>query len=89
MWILKKINRFFENYLNLLLDLLCEYANSNMDGNLRVSDTHPVQFALTDLGMNLYVLESMVYYLGGLIDEELYLLNDVENNILQVKINIF
>jgi len=25
----------------------------------------------------------MVYYIGGLIDEELYLLNDVENAIIQ------
>lgn len=55
-----------------------------MDGQLRVADTHPVQLALTELGIGLYVLESMVYYLGGLIDEELYLLNDVENTIIQV-----
>lgn len=51
--------------------------------NARLSDTHPVQSTITDLSVGTFVLESMVYYIGGLIDEELYLLNDVENAIIQ------
>jgi hypothetical protein len=50
---------------------------------MRLSDTHPAQTTITDLSVGTFVLESMVYYVGGLMDEELYLLNDVENAIVQ------
>lgn len=49
-----------------------------------MADLHPVQSALTNLSIGIFVLESMVYYLAGLCDEDLFLLNDIENSIIQV-----
>uniref|UniRef100_A0A915EEV0 Uncharacterized protein n=1 Tax=Ditylenchus dipsaci TaxID=166011 RepID=A0A915EEV0_9BILA len=69
--------------LKKLIAQLCDFANSRMEGNLRLADTHPVQTALSELAVGVYVLESMVYYIGGLCDERLLLLNDLENSIIQ------
>lgn len=44
---------------------MCNFANTRIDGNLRFSDSHPVQCAITKLSIELYALESMVYYQGG------------------------
>lgn len=65
------------------IDDLCLFANSRVEGNLRLADMHFCQSALSDLAIGVFVLESMVYYMGGLSDEELYLLNDVENSVVQ------
>lgn len=69
---------------------------------MRLSDSHPIQHAITELGLITYVVESIVYYigfypfksnqsnieifnLGGLVDEELFVMQDVENAIIQVE----
>lgn len=74
---------YFIFFLYILGDL-CEFANHRTEANLRLADLHPVQSALTNLSIGIFVLESMVYYIAGLCDEDLFLLNDVENSIIQV-----
>lgn len=56
---------------------MCNFANTRIDGNLRFSDSHPVQCAITKLSIELYALESMVYYQGGFLNQ---------NNIFTLKI---
>lgn len=58
-----------------------------MIGLKRLSDTPSVQASMSDLGMHIFLLESITYYLGGLDDESLFLLNDVEHSIIQVTID--
>ena len=47
-----------------------------------------VQKAIAELGMNLFVLESIVYYLAGLLDENLILATDIENSIVAVSSSV-
>ncbi|KAI1715448.1 Gex interacting protein 9, isoform a [Ditylenchus destructor] len=70
-------------YLKKHIGNITEFANTRLEGNLRLSDLHPVQTALTQLAVGVYVLESMIYYLGGLKDENLLLTTDIENAIIQ------
>jgi hypothetical protein len=53
-----------------------------------LSETPSVQVAMSDLAKHIFVLESMAYYLGGLDDENLFLLNDIEHSIIQVIFNL-
>ncbi|KAL3098285.1 hypothetical protein niasHT_021245 [Heterodera trifolii] len=70
-------------HLKKVLANLCHFANQQIKGNLRLSDSHPIQRSLTELGLITYVLESVVYYIAGMIDEELFLMQDIENAIVQ------
>lgn len=55
-----------------------------MIGFRRMSETPAVQSTMSDLAMNIFILETVTYYLGGLDDENLFLLNDIEHSIIQV-----
>lgn len=83
---LKKLTSIFIliNKFLFFLEEICEFANNRNESNLRLADLHPVQSALTNLSIGIFVLESMVYYIAGLCDEDLFLLSDVENSIIQV-----
>lgn len=68
----------------MLSEELTQFANSHLIGFKRLSDTPSVQATMSDLVMQIFVLETMTYYLGGLDDENLFLLNDIEHSIIQV-----
>ncbi|KAI6188819.1 Acyl-CoA dehydrogenase family member 9, mitochondrial [Aphelenchoides besseyi] len=70
-------------FLKQLCDELCHYANSHLYGTKPLSLNPAAQTTMSNLCMEIYVLETMVYYLGGLQDEGLFLLNDVEHSIIQ------
>ncbi|CEF63471.1 Acyl-CoA dehydrogenase family member 9, mitochondrial [Strongyloides ratti] len=66
---------------NLLQDL-SNYCNSTVRGNNRLSDSCSVKKVIGDIAMDIYVLESVTYYIGGLIDENLMILTDIEENVI-------
>jgi len=70
-------------FLKKICEDLTQFANSNLIGFQRLSDTPSVQATMSDLAMSIFVLETMTYYLGGLDDENLFLLNDIEHSIIQ------
>jgi alkylation response protein AidB-like acyl-CoA dehydrogenase len=70
-------------FLKRLIAELCEYANKTIVQNARLADDPAMHKAMSDASMRLYLLETVVYYLGGLSDEGLYLVNDLENPVLQ------
>jgi hypothetical protein len=39
---------------------------------------------MSDFAMQIFLLETIAYYMGGMDDESLFLLNDVEHSIIQV-----
>uniref|UniRef100_A0A914CM48 Acyl-CoA dehydrogenase/oxidase N-terminal domain-containing protein n=1 Tax=Acrobeloides nanus TaxID=290746 RepID=A0A914CM48_9BILA len=69
-------------FIKKLLVEITEYANRKVVGNHRLGESMTVQKAIAELGMNLFVLESIVYYLAGLLDENLILATDIENSIV-------
>lgn len=71
-------------YVKRLLTEITDFANKKVEGNHLRADNITVQRAISDLSMNLFVLESIVYYLAGLIDENLILATDIENSIVAV-----
>uniref|UniRef100_A0A0K0ETG1 Acyl-CoA dehydrogenase family member 9, mitochondrial n=1 Tax=Strongyloides stercoralis TaxID=6248 RepID=A0A0K0ETG1_STRER len=66
---------------NLLQDL-SNYCNSTVRGNVRLADIPAVQKVIGDLALDIYSLESVSYYIAGLIDENLMVLTDIEENII-------
>uniref|UniRef100_A0A0K0FKP1 Acyl-CoA dehydrogenase family member 9, mitochondrial (inferred by orthology to a human protein) n=1 Tax=Strongyloides venezuelensis TaxID=75913 RepID=A0A0K0FKP1_STRVS len=69
-------------YMKNLLRDVSKYCNSTVRGNNRLSDIPAVQKVISDLAMDIYILESVTYYIGGLIDENLMILTDIEENIV-------
>uniref|UniRef100_A0A0N5B628 Acyl-CoA dehydrogenase family member 9, mitochondrial n=1 Tax=Strongyloides papillosus TaxID=174720 RepID=A0A0N5B628_STREA len=69
-------------YMKNLLKDVSKYCNSTIRGNNRLSDIPAVQKVISDLAMDIYILESVTYYIGGLIDENLMILTDIEENIV-------
>jgi acyl-CoA dehydrogenase family protein 9 len=70
--------------------LLCELtyqANTTIQGNHRLAENLAIQRTLANTAMNTFILESVIYYLGGLLDEGLVLSTDIENAIIQLWIN--
>lgn len=53
-----------------------------MDRNFPLAKRNTIKNLMTKLALNTYVLESMCYYVGGLRDEELILLLDVEEAVI-------
>ncbi|KAH7729592.1 CBN-ACDH-13 protein [Aphelenchoides avenae] len=74
-------------FLKKLLGNLSDFSNRTLTGNKRLSDNPSIQTVISDLSLQLYVLESIVYYIGGITDEGLFLANDVENAVMQRFIN--
>uniref|UniRef100_A0A7E4VCD6 Acyl-CoA_dh_N domain-containing protein n=1 Tax=Panagrellus redivivus TaxID=6233 RepID=A0A7E4VCD6_PANRE len=74
-------------FLKNMLEELANYANAGIVGNRRLAENVAVQRALSETGMNTFVLESIIYYLGGLMDEGLVLSTDIENAIVQRYVN--
>lgn len=68
-----------------VLGNLSDFSNRTVTGNKRLSDHPSIQSVVSDLALQLYVLESIVYYIGGITDEGLFLANDVENAVMQVR----
>uniref|UniRef100_A0AC35TLL0 Acyl-CoA_dh_N domain-containing protein n=1 Tax=Rhabditophanes sp. KR3021 TaxID=114890 RepID=A0AC35TLL0_9BILA len=66
---------------NLVRDLSL-YCNSTVRGNKRLADKPAIQKIIADVSMNLYALETACYYIGGLVDENLMVLTDIEENII-------
>uniref|UniRef100_A0A914Y8Y3 Uncharacterized protein n=1 Tax=Panagrolaimus superbus TaxID=310955 RepID=A0A914Y8Y3_9BILA len=76
--------------IGFMKKLLCELthqANTSIQGNHRVAENLAIQRTLANAAMNTFILESVIYYLGGLLDEGLVLSTDIENAILQLWIN--
>lgn len=61
-------------------------ANTTIQGNHRLAENLAIQRTLANTAMNTFILESVIYYLGGLLDEGLVLSTDIENAIIQVKL---
>ena len=74
-------------FLKRLLKELVKQANTSIEGNRRLAENVAVRRALSDTALNLFVLESIVYYIGGFLDEGLVLTTDIENAIIQKYIN--
>ncbi|CAK5092162.1 unnamed protein product [Meloidogyne enterolobii] len=70
-------------FMKKALGDLCSFANQEVKGNMRLADSHPIKKTLSDMGLHIYILETMVYYIGGLTDENLFLSQDIENSIIQ------
>ncbi|MCP9265584.1 Acdh-13 [Dirofilaria immitis] len=63
---------------------LSEHCNTTLQQNLPLAERNTTKHLMTKLALNTYVLESMCYYVGGLRDEGLLLLVDVEEAIVHM-----
>ncbi|CAD5208333.1 unnamed protein product [Bursaphelenchus xylophilus] len=66
-----------------VLSSLVDFAHKRRIGNTLLAQNPSVESSINHLSVDLFVLESMVYYLAGMADEKLYPLNDIENMITQ------
>ncbi|CAD5205446.1 unnamed protein product [Bursaphelenchus okinawaensis] len=62
---------------------LVELSHKKRVGNNLLANNPSIQATINKLSMDLFPLETLVYYLAGMADESLYKLNDVENMICQ------
>ncbi|KAK0398316.1 hypothetical protein QR680_002531 [Steinernema hermaphroditum] len=69
-------------YMKGLLEHLSHHCNRTVQNGVTLSANAGVQKAITNLSMSVYVLETISYYLGGLLDEKLVVATDIENAIV-------
>uniref|UniRef100_A0AC34RK58 Acyl-CoA dehydrogenase n=1 Tax=Panagrolaimus sp. JU765 TaxID=591449 RepID=A0AC34RK58_9BILA len=74
-------------FMKKALNELASLSNTTIHGNRRLAENVAIQKALSQIAIDLFVIESVVYYLGGLMDEGLVLTTDIENAIVQHLIN--
>ncbi|KAM3725403.1 Complex I assembly factor ACAD9 [Dirofilaria immitis] len=71
-------------FMKILMNALSEHCNTTLQQNLPLAERNTTKHLMTKLALNTYVLESMCYYVGGLRDEGLLLLVDVEEAIVHM-----
>uniref|UniRef100_A0A0N4ZS24 Acyl-CoA_dh_N domain-containing protein n=1 Tax=Parastrongyloides trichosuri TaxID=131310 RepID=A0A0N4ZS24_PARTI len=69
-------------FMKNTLESVSSYCNKTLRANCRLSDLPSVQKIISDFAMDIYSLESTTYYIGGLIDENLMVLTDIEENVI-------
>ncbi|VDL78877.1 unnamed protein product [Nippostrongylus brasiliensis] len=69
----------------LLKDLavLCNRTPNARKVNAMLSDDSGIQYSATEFALKVYVLESVSYYLAGLLDENLPVVLDIENTLIR------
>ncbi|TMS37894.1 hypothetical protein L596_004732 [Steinernema carpocapsae] len=70
------------SYMKNMLQTLSRHCNRTVQNGVALSAHTGVQKAITDLSLSVYVLETVSYYLGGLLDENLVIATDIENAIV-------
>uniref|UniRef100_F1KZ66 Acyl-CoA dehydrogenase family member 9 n=1 Tax=Ascaris suum TaxID=6253 RepID=F1KZ66_ASCSU len=65
-------------FLKLLTAELVHFCNTTVQYNVSLSENPGIQRLLTEMCLTTFVLESMSYYIGGLLDEELIIASDIE-----------
>uniref|UniRef100_A0A914ZNZ1 Uncharacterized protein n=1 Tax=Parascaris univalens TaxID=6257 RepID=A0A914ZNZ1_PARUN len=69
-------------FLKLLTAELVHFCNTTVQYNISLSENPGIQRLLTEICLTTFVLESMSYYIGGLLDEELIIASDIEAAII-------
>ncbi|WKY03242.1 hypothetical protein Q1695_004747 [Nippostrongylus brasiliensis] len=69
----------------LLKDLavICNRTPNARKVNAMLSDDSGIQYSATEFALKVYVLESVSYYLAGLLDENLPVVLDIENTLIR------
>ncbi|KHN85644.1 Acyl-CoA dehydrogenase family member 9, mitochondrial [Toxocara canis] len=71
-------------FLKSLTAELVRFCNTTVQYNALLSENRGVQHVFTELCLATFVLESMSYYIGGLLDEELVVSTDIETAVIHV-----
>ncbi|MFH4980638.1 hypothetical protein AB6A40_007347 [Gnathostoma spinigerum] len=69
-------------FMKRLIEILVKFCNTTVQCNAQLSKKLSVQKLTTEMALSTFALESMCYYIGGMMDENLVVITDIENAII-------
>uniref|UniRef100_A0A158R3U6 Acyl-CoA dehydrogenase family member 9, mitochondrial n=1 Tax=Syphacia muris TaxID=451379 RepID=A0A158R3U6_9BILA len=69
-------------FMKSLIGKLAKYCNGVVQHNVTLADNKNIQNIITDIALHTFILESMAYYIGGMLDENLIVAVDIENAVI-------